>query len=278
MNPADRMLRAALIYAVRFCFAVFVVCWRSPAYTCSCGRADCASPAKHPLTRHGCKDAVRDPAALRAMFARWPNANLAIATGPPSGIFVLDSDPRHGGDESLAALEARFGKLPETPTVLTGGGGLHLYWRLPAGVEIKNSSGVLAPGLDVRGTSGFVIAPPSVHANGNLYQWEICARIDEIAIANPPDWLLERILNSSVSPHEGNSNRQSERVNYARLVAGIPDGEREWQLFRLACSLRRRGYSREFAEEVVVEAARRCIPPGSERVARLKVRSAWRYQ
>jgi hypothetical protein len=52
---------------------------------------------KAPLTRHGLHDASTDPDVLRRWWARWPGANVAIATGAP-GPDVLDVDVR--GDQS----------------------------------------------------------------------------------------------------------------------------------------------------------------------------------
>src|SRR6516165_6649431 len=97
--------RAALLYASRFHLAVFPTHWRDRSGKCSCRHGDCASPAKHPLTPHGCLDASLDAGVIRGWWRSWPNANLAIATGARSGIAVLDVDPRHSGDEGLAALE-----------------------------------------------------------------------------------------------------------------------------------------------------------------------------
>jgi putative DNA primase/helicase len=83
---------------------------------CSCGKADCTSPAKHPVGRlapRGLLDASRDPDRLAAWFERdaW---NIGIATGAISGIVGVDIDPRHGGDEALAELEAEHGPVPPT--------------------------------------------------------------------------------------------------------------------------------------------------------------------
>jgi hypothetical protein len=214
------------------------------------------------------------------MFERWPNANVAIATGLLSDTFVVDEDPRHTGDASLEALENQYGRLPETPTVLTGGGGLHFYFRRPAGIDIHNSSGQLGAGLDVKGAGGYVIAPPSRHISGRRYCWELSARIGEVPLAEAPEWLLKLILNPPDSPH-GTSNGQRltpAQVSFARLVSGIPEGKRDQELFRLAASMRRQGYSRPFVEQVVVDAARRCKPPFPDRVAHRKVASAWRYR
>src|SRR5258706_399282 len=79
---------------------------------------------------------------------RWPDANVGIRTGVASGLIALDEDPRHGGENSLAALVNGSG-LPETPTVRTGGGGQHFLFAHP-GQRIRNAVG-FRPGLDLRG-------------------------------------------------------------------------------------------------------------------------------
>ncbi len=172
------MLRAALAYAAQFGFAVF----------------PCRPQAKEPLTAHGCKDSTRDAEQIKAWWKRWPEANVGVATGLRSNIFVLDIDDRHGGYETLASLEAQHGRIPQVPTVLTPGGGEHRYFKHPVGAEIRTSAGAIGRGLDVRGEGGYVIAPPSVHPNGRVYSWDVSARIEEVALRDPPDWLLKLTL------------------------------------------------------------------------------------
>src|SRR5262245_35962911 len=120
----NRLLDAALAYAAMG-MAVF------PAHTitaragCSCSRAGCGSPGKHPRIKEWQVRATTDPAIIRSWWTRWPDANVCIATGEMSGVLVLDVDARHGGVESLKAFEQQHGPLPPTPTVRTGGDGLH---------------------------------------------------------------------------------------------------------------------------------------------------------
>jgi hypothetical protein len=257
------MLLAALAYVERLRFAVF----------------PCQLRGKTPLTEHGFKDATKDPDKIRRFWAAWPDANIGVATGAASGIVVLDVDPRHGGDEALVALEAERGKLPEVPTVLTGGGGTQLYFRHP-GNNVRNSVGLIGLGLDVRADGGYVIAPPSIHPSGRRYYWKASSRIDEIPTADAPAWLLTVIGASPQTrrPPTGGRNQLSSRFDFARLAAGLNQGQRDMGLFQLACWLRRRGFSRGFVENAVLDAARRCKPPFPERTARSKVASAWRYQ
>jgi hypothetical protein len=217
--------------------------------------------------------------------ARWHDANVGIPTGATSGVVVLDVDPRHGGHQSLVMLVAKHSALPSTPTVLTGGGGRHYYFRTPRDVEIRNSIGALGPGLDIRGKGGYVIAPPSVHPNGQRYRWKSGSRIDEVELALLPDWLTTllnspprpRASNRTVSRRTASSCVPATRLDLSQLAAGVSEGQRDWELFRLACHLCWRGYPREEAELIVLDAASWCRPPFPIDAALRKVDSAWRY-
>ena len=111
IRPVD----AALRYA-RWGWAVFP-CHETVRSQCSCGLADCSSPAKHPRTRRGLHDASTDPARVMAWWRRWPSANVGVRTGSVSGLVVVDVDRRPGGLVSLAKLEQRYGQLPATAAV-----------------------------------------------------------------------------------------------------------------------------------------------------------------
>jgi hypothetical protein len=124
---------------------------------------------------------------IRRWWRRWPGANVGVVTGAVSGLMVLDVDPRHGGHESLAAIEADHGLVPGTVESLTGGGGQHLYFRHPGTVVPCRP---IAPGLDVKGDGGLVICPPSVHVSGRVYAWEAGCAPGEIPLADPPQWLV----------------------------------------------------------------------------------------
>ncbi len=127
-----------------------------------------------------------DEEQLRRWARRWPGANVGIIP-ESSGLLVLDVDPRHGGDSALAVLEDEYGPLPATPTVRSGGGGLHFYFRRPAG-DVRNSP--LAEGVDI---VSLVTAPPSIHPETKKpYTWEVSP--DECPLADAPAWLVERVL------------------------------------------------------------------------------------
>jgi putative DNA primase/helicase len=137
--------------------------------------------------------------------------NLGVRTGKQSTCFVLDVDPRNGGDESLALLVEKYGALPATYTVRSGGGGWHFYFRLPD-FEVASGTNVLGPGLDIKGEHSYVVAPGSVHARtGALYEVT-----RDAAIAPPPPWLVELLR------HRRNSkSARSQRVGSAEAPSKV---------------------------------------------------------
>ncbi len=116
---------------------------------------------KAPLTANGFKDASIDPRKIMEWWTQWPDANIGIATGKISGLFVVDVD----GDIPQGTLQ-----LPDTPTVVTGKG-KHYYYRYVEGLEISNSQKINGLPVDIRGDGGYVVAPPSIHPNGGRYEF-----------------------------------------------------------------------------------------------------------
>ena len=135
---------------------------------------------------HGLRDATSDSDVARARWKKWPSANIGAATGSHSGFWVFDVD-LPDGPESLAALEAEHGPLPETAEASTPHDGRHLYWRHVEG--IRNSAGRIGRGLDVRGEGGSIILPPSVLADGGRYRWT-----STVPVAEAPEWLVKLAL------------------------------------------------------------------------------------
>jgi hypothetical protein len=225
---------------------VLPVWWATPEGTCACGKPACDSPAKHPITRHGVEDASIDRAVILHWWGRWPQANIGMATGRPSGLFVLDMDPRHDGWRTLAKLCARDPDGLTTLEVETGGGGLHLYFSLPDGLDLTNSDAgirrAFGSGIDCRGTGGYVIAPPSVHPSGCRYRWIG----GELRPA--PDWLVEILTTPEPARPEPARLAQVVPMNGDRLLARFnalledvarqAEGNRNKLLFWAACRLR----------------------------------------
>ena len=257
-------IEAALIYANRFKWAVL------PLHSiengrCTCGRADCSSPGKHPRTLRGVKDATTDINTIRTWWHEYPDANIGIATGIVSGIFVLDVDGEIG-ERSLNQLINKYGTLPETVEAFTGGGGRHIFFKRPRNT-VKNKV-ALAQGLDVRGDGGYIVAPPSIHISGRQYMWK---HLDEAPLAEAPIWLIKMLSEDKTY----NTNGKPKATDL--VFEGVPKGARDTTLFRYACRLRAQGLKREEAEILILQAAAKCKPPFPPNEALNKVASAWRY-
>jgi len=228
-----------------------------------CHQSVCASAGKHPRTRNGAHDASTDEAKIRRWWDIWPEANIGVATGKDAGFFALDVDPRKGGAEALASLKAKYGKLPETRTADTGGGGIHYLFRYPD-FPVKNSTGELGAGLDVKGEGGAIVVAPSLHLSGKRYRWRNSA-----AVADAPEWFL-RLLREAQRP----------RANGSHSVGGaIPEGRRNNTLTSLAGTMRRRGMGLDEIEAaLLVTNTKRCDPPLAEDEVRRIASSVCRYE
>lgn len=177
------ILDSALNYAQKRQFATLPLYGITPS-GCRCHN-NCASPGKHPWTPNGLKNASLEPDVLETLFRNKADSNIGIATGPISNIFVVDIDGSQG--------ESSLANYPALPTTLTSttGRGRHLFFRYPQR-KVYTRAGKFAPGLDIRGEGGYVVAPPSIHHTGVPYEW-----LDESAIiADAPDWLLDIICSA----------------------------------------------------------------------------------
>lgn len=146
--------------------------------------------AKRPVLDRWTERATTDPDLIREWWGRWPDHGVGIVTGLESGIFVLDVDPQHGGDDTLADLEHEHGPLPDTIETITGGGGRHIIFQWP-GWNPGTAAGQLGPGLDIRAEGGFIVAPPTIHPNGRTYTWELeHDPHDGLPPLDAPQWLL----------------------------------------------------------------------------------------
>lgn len=261
MDRAETLLRAALTYAARG-WAVFPIHTPlSDGAACSCRRDDCSNIGKHPRTRNGFKDASTDPAQIEKWWGMWPDANIAIACGP-SGLTVIDVDPRHGGDETFRDLVERYGRdaLTETVIALTGNNGNHYYFAA-SDPPLRSSVGAWQ-GVDIRGHDGYVVAPPSLHESGRLYEWERPASKHELAPF--PAIAIET---------------RSARAQALTPGAPIPVGKRDDTLASLAGAMRQRGMSEDSIYAALrIENAERCTPPLPDSDLRRIARSVARYE
>ena len=175
------MLAAALGYVMREDWDVFPA---PPGAKKSHKAAEYSSGAKWGRTK--------DLAEIRRDWQKWPDANIGIPDR--QGQRDLRGRDRHQGRSRRrrpCRHEATGGRARPTSRYADGGepiGFDHRYFKHPGGeVEIKNSVSEIAPGVDVRGDGGMVIAPPSVRKDGT-YRW-----LNDLPMADAPGWLIELV-------------------------------------------------------------------------------------
>lgn len=182
----------------------------------------CVPNEKRPATSNGFKSASMDQQQILDWWKTNPNYNIGIPTGET--LWVLDIDV-HGSNEGMERLkewENNYGQI-QTTTVQTPTGGLHYYFRgdkfLP-----KSSTSKLAPQIDIKGAGGYVLAPPSVHPNGGIYDV-----VNPHPIAEAPQWL--KIL---IGNNKSQEQRKLSSDEWGKLLSGVNVGERNNTLARLA--------------------------------------------
>ena len=214
---------------------------------------------KVPAIEGGCKAATTEKSKIERWWNQNPRYNIGIATGNKSnGLVVidLDVDKNKGidGYEVLRDWQNKHGELPETWQSITGRGGYHYFYI----DTITHSNKVgLYEGVDIRGEGGYIVAPPSVHPNGNTYEWEQEPKEYEIA-------QVDDIVNDFF---KGEKQRiDSEHKTNFKVPELIPEGKRVDTIVRLIASLRTKGLDDDAIKAAVrVENEKRCNPPLKEK-------------
>lgn len=183
--------------------------------------------AKQPVTANGKNDATDH---LPTVFKWWQDGsalsayNIGISCNP-SGLVVLDIDPRNGGSETLAWAESKLGRLPDTVMAITGGDGLHYYFRHPGGT-LRGKAG---DGIDVK-DHGYVLAPPSLHPSGERYEWAVGHAPGQVSLADLPSVWLDNLRVSHSAPRQlertldhDDPLRRVPATEYVRALTGRED-------------------------------------------------------
>jgi hypothetical protein len=194
---------------------------------------------------------------------------------------VVDVDPRNGGVDSYYELKAKG--LPETWVAVTGGGGIHVFFRHDPATP-KGVTGLL-PGIDIKDSGGYVVAAPSLHRSGASYRW-VVSPIDH-ALAEQPAWLrdmrMELARKAAVVlpftpriPRPAGANVLERARRYvARMEPAVSGQGGHNRTFHVAGQLAV-GFdlSDDEAMTVLREWNARCSPPWSERELLRKVHEA----
>jgi hypothetical protein len=217
--PVDGLADAALYYAERVGWRIFPV------------------HGKIPRIKDWPNAASDDPAQITEWWTRWPEACIGLVTGSASGVYVVDVDQRHDGAARWQALEQRHGDVL-TMVARTGGGGWHLFFRMPP-FELRNSSR-LGPGIDTRGDGGYVVLAPSTHESGRRYEWTQWRRPQHL-----PAWIADAVREPGATSDSGPRAEREE-------ITTIVEGSRDNTLASYAGALRNVGADRDSIEVALV--------------------------
>lgn len=219
---------------------------------------------KIPLTEHGSKDGSLNESVVQAWWAKWPDANIGLATS--HAFFAIDVDLKKGGQESWEMLCSQHGRPPDTIEQITGTGGRHILFLLPD-FPVQNSESKIAPGIDVRGVGGYIVACPSIHPETKrAYDWDGIQEIEQQQLAAAPHWLIRLLLDAG-------RRKAPEKTPHQ-----IAEGSRNDTLFRAGARLRRFGWESPEILASLKEINRlRCHPPLDEKELRTIAESAARY-
>lgn len=211
---------------------------------------------KVPATANGCKAATKNIQEIEQWWNANPSYNIGIATGETSGgLFAIDLDideeKGKNGYEVLKEWQREHSKLPETWQSITGRGGYHIFYRDASVVRNRTN---LYDGVDIRGDGGYIVAPPSIHPNGRLYEWEYDP--DTYRLADASDLVFDFINGVPESS-----------TNYSQFTVSaiVPEGERTSTMVKLVCSLQSKGLDDlAIRAAVSVENDAKCNPPLTE--------------
>ena len=204
-----------------------------------------------------------DAEQINEWFDKWPEAGIAIVCGDISGhLVVIDVDDIDAlspeQEESLGG-----GAISET-----GRGGRHYFLRAPEDVKVGCSRKGMPKGVDVRGQGGYAVVPPSIHPNGNHYQWVETFDLDCTPgrLSELPAWVIE-ILSSSSSngPAEASGGESADLEWDQLLAAGVPEGERHDMCLRLAGHFLGKGLGGEEVRTILSMWNARNTPPLPEK-------------
>ena len=177
---------------------------------------------------------------------RWeeanPSFNVGLATGT-AGLVVIDVDGVLG-ERTLAALEAKYGKLPDTVEQVTPGKirdglhtgkGRHLFFQ---GIRDLLSMECVAPGIDIRAGGGLIVLAPSAHPDGTgTYAWLPGHSFDDIPVATLTSaWqaFLQNACNSVRSTTDHSGGVESEQLREERELRLAAEAKVVETLERLA--------------------------------------------
>jgi P4 family phage/plasmid primase-like protien len=252
---------------------------------CTCGQKHEESKdiGKHPAINAWNRESTSDIEKLNSWWESNPEYNVGINC-KTSGFFVIDIDPRSGGEDSFEKFESYVeGALPPTAEATTGkyeiNGkiiyGRHIYYKCDINEDlIGNLSKLGFKGIDIK-HNGYVLVSPSRHFSGVTYEWVKGKEPWNTPIAEAPEDLLKALRKRQRYTAGGNSYESADWDSVKGmgldidkiLEEGLVEGERAVMLHKLACALANKFGTKTEAQRLAVETlmirfnAEKVVPP-----------------
>lgn len=196
---------------------------------------------------------------VKEWWTKWPEANIGCVCGRVSNLVVVDVDVYRGGT---------IQGLPTTGLVSkTGGGGYHCFYTYPRGRREKVRNKVGKDGIDVRGDGGYVVLPPSIHANGTPYRWTNGTSNGDLSPC--PTFCYEK-------PKEKKDDTSKDSWISDLLIKGTSKGSRNDDVSRLAGYLASKDLPPDISENIIFAWMRSQDLPLSKEEINVTTRSVYR--
>ena len=229
---------------------------------CTCGKThyDSKETGKHPASQNGQKDATTDVNKIEQWWTENPEYNIGVLARA-SGFFVIDIDPKNGGDVAFEKLLEKIGvDLPDTVEAITGnywgddGGskrGRHLLFRCGENERfVGNLKSLGFDGIDIK-YNGYILISPSRHFSSVCYEWKKGNAPWDIEIAEPPEELMTLLRGKKNSTTLSGTNYQTfdwssldgiefggEKLDIDKMMEkGLVEGERAVGIYQIACGV-----------------------------------------
>ena len=249
--PAPRLRTAACWYADHGWSVFPVHGFVDGRCTCSSAHQEPKDAGKHPRFTEWQNLATTDARQAGDWWDELPDSNIGVFC-KTSGFFVIDVDPRSGGDDSLLKFEeAVEGQLPPTVEATTGVykvdgkevRGRHLFYRCSPDEKLSgNLSKMGFKGIDIK-HNGYVLVAPSAHFSGVDYEWVPGHEPWTMEVAEAPEELLSALRRrgnraTSLGGVVDNLEFDGERVDIDRMMEeGIEEGSRAVDIYKLTCAI-----------------------------------------
>ena len=174
-------------------------------------------------------------------FKQLSGAGIGVVTGKISNMVLLDVE-----SYCPTPIDELLKKYPTQMISRTGSGGYHLFYQYPQNVsKISNRVGIFE-GADLRADGGFIVLPPTIHPNGNRYEW-----IKKGPLGAFPLSLLD-LKSTPTTQNEG---------WITEALRGVSEGGRNDTCARLAGYFFKKGMTYDIVEALILDWNERNDPP-----------------